>query len=228
MVVFDDVLIPWERVFLHENVALANKLFTSASIQNNTGHQTAVRGLAKCRFMVGIAIAVSRSVKTDVFLHVQEQLGEILGFLQLLEGALSLSELKAERTESGALRPGWPPLQSIRYHLPRMYERIVKDIQVIGAGGLLINPTRDDLLSEIGPDIAAYYRGAGIDAESRIHLGKLAWDATGTQFGQRMLQYERYYAGDPVRVAATLYMRQNVDDLMSMVKRALSDNVMAV
>jgi anthranilate 3-monooxygenase (FAD)/4-hydroxyphenylacetate 3-monooxygenase len=109
-----------------------------------------------------------------------------------------------------------------------MYERIVKVIQVIGAGGLLINPTRDDLLSEIGPDIAAYYRGAGIDAESRIHLGKLAWDATGTQFGQRMLQYERYYAGDPVRVAAALYMRQNVDDLMAMVKRALSENVMAV
>lgn len=228
MVVFEDVLIPWDRVFLHNNVQMANKLFTSASIQNNTGHQTAIRGLAKCQFLVGIAIAVSRSVKTDVFLHVQEQLGEILGYLQLIEGALHLSELKAERTESGAIRPAWPPLQTIRYHLPRMYERIVKVVQVIGAGGLLINPTREDLLSEIGPDIAAYYRGAGVDAESRIHLGKLAWDATGTQFGQRMLQYERYYAGDPVRVAATLYMRQNADELMAMVKRALSDDVMNV
>jgi aromatic ring hydroxylase len=207
---------------------MANKLFTSASIQNNTGHQTAVRGLIKCQFLVGVAIAVSRSVKTDVFLHVQEQLGEILGYLQLIEGALHLSELKAEKTESGAMRPAWPPLQTIRYHLPRMYERIVKVVQVIGAGGLLINPTREDLGSEVGPDIAAYYRGAGVDAESRIHLGKLAWDATGTQFGQRMLQYERYYAGDPVRVGATLYLRQNVDDLMSMVKRALSDDVMTV
>ena len=228
MVVFDDVLIPWERVFLHENVTLANKLFTSASIQNNTGHQTAVRGLAKCKFLVGVAIAVSRSVKTDVFLHVQEQLGEILGFLQLIEGALHLAEAKAERTESGAIRPAWPPLQTIRYHLPRMYERIVQVVQVIGAGGLLINPTHADLDSEIGPDIAAYYRGAGVDAESRIHLGKLAWDATGTQFGQRMLQYERYYAGDPVRVGATLYLRQNVDELMALVKRALSDDVMKV
>lgn len=228
MVVFEDVLVPWERVFLHNNVALANKLFTSASIQNNTGHQTAVRGLAKCQFLVGVAIAVSRSVKTDIFLHVQEQLGEILGYLQLIEGALHLSELRAERTESGAMRPAWPPLQTIRYHLPRMYERIVKVVQVIGAGGLLINPTYDDIQSEIGPDIAAYYRGAGVDAETRIHLGKLAWDATGTQFGQRMLQYERYYAGDPVRVAATLYLRQNVDDLMALVKRALSDDVMKV
>lgn len=228
MVVFEDVLIPWDRVFLHNNVPLANKLFTSASIQNNTGHQTAVRGLAKCQFLVGVAIAVSRSVKTDVFLHVQEQLGEILGYLQLIEGALHLSEIKAEPTDSGAMRPAWPPLQTIRYHLPRMYERIVKVVQVIGAGGLLINPTHDDLLSEIGPDIAAYYRGAGVDAESRIHLGKLAWDATGTQFGQRMLQYERYYAGDPVRVASTLYLRQNVEDLMTLVRRALSDDVMRV
>jgi 4-hydroxyphenylacetate 3-monooxygenase oxygenase component len=223
MVVFEDVLIPWDRVFLHNNVALANKLFTSASIQNNTGHQTAIRGLEKCKFMAAAAIAVSRSVKTDVFLHVQEQLGEILGYLQLIEGALHLSELKAEKTESGAIRPAWPPLQTIRYHLPRMYERMVQVTQVIGAGGLLINPTREDLLSEVGPDIAAYYRGAGVDAERRIHLSKLAWDATGTQFGQRMLQYERYYAGDPVRVAALLYQRQNVDELMAMVDRALSD-----
>lgn len=228
MVVFDDVLIPWERVFLHENVAMANKLFTSASIQNNTGHQTAIRGLAKCKFLAAVAIAVSRSVKTDGFLHVQEQLGEILGYLQLIEGALLLSELKAERTESGAIRPFWPPLQSIRYHLPKMYERIVRVVQVIGAGGLLINPTHADITSEIGPDIEAYYRGAGLDSVSRIHLGKLAWDVTGTQFGQRMLQYERYYAGDPVRVAATLYMRQNLDELMKLVDRALSDNVMTV
>ncbi|MEW6452338.1 MAG: 4-hydroxyphenylacetate 3-hydroxylase N-terminal domain-containing protein [Pseudomonadota bacterium] len=226
MVVFDDVLIPWERVFLHDNVELANKLFTSASIQNNTGHQTAVRGLAKCQFMVALAVAISRSVKTDTFLHVQEQLGEILGYLQLIEGALMLSEQKAEATESGAIRPAWYPLQSLRYHLPRMYERMVQVVQVIGAGGLLINPTHSDLVSEIGADIATYYRGAGVNAEDRIHLSKLAWDATGTQFGQRMLQYERYYAGDPVRVASTLYMRHNVDHLMALVKRALSDAVM--
>jgi anthranilate 3-monooxygenase (FAD) / 4-hydroxyphenylacetate 3-monooxygenase len=105
---------------------------------------------------------------------------------------------------------------------------MVKVVQVIGAGGLLINPTHEDLASEIGPDIAAYYRGAGVDAESRIHLAKLAWDATGTQFGQRMLQYERYYAGDPVRVGSTLYLRQNVDELMALVKRALDEDVMQV
>ena len=34
-----------------------------------------------------VSIAITRAVKSDVFLHVQEQLGELLGYLQLIEAA---------------------------------------------------------------------------------------------------------------------------------------------
>jgi 4-hydroxyphenylacetate 3-monooxygenase/anthranilate 3-monooxygenase (FAD)/4-hydroxyphenylacetate 3-monooxygenase len=76
----------------------------------------------------------------------------------------------------------------------------------------------------VGSDIDLYYRGAGVDAEERIRIFKLAWDATGTQFGQRMLQYERYYAGDPVRVAANYYVDHNVEPLLATVRRALGQS----
>ena len=69
MAVFDDVLVPWERVFLHADVARGNALFAATSIQNHTGHQTAIRGLAKCQFLTGLAVALTRTVKTDGFLH---------------------------------------------------------------------------------------------------------------------------------------------------------------
>jgi 4-hydroxyphenylacetate 3-monooxygenase oxygenase component len=220
--VFDDVLIPWERVFLYGDVKMGNELFKQASIRNHTGHQTAVRGLAKCQLMTGIVIALTRTVKSDGFLHVQEQLGELLGYLQMIEAAIMLSEQKAEPTGRGAIRPAYAPLQALRYHLPKWYERMVQVTQTLAAGGLLISPTEADLRSEIGPDIARYYKGAGVEAEERIRLYKLAWDATGTQFGQRMLQYERYYAGDPVRLAASYYNDSNVGPLLDMVKRALS------
>jgi 4-hydroxyphenylacetate 3-monooxygenase oxygenase component len=219
--VFDDVLIPWDRVFLYNDVKMGNALFAQASIRNHTGHQTAIRGLAKCRLLTGIAIALARTVKSDVFLHVQEQLGELLGYLQLIEAAILTAERNAEPTGRGALRPAYAPLQALRYHLPRMYERMVQVTQVLCAGGLLINHTQADLRSDIGPDIARYYRGAGVDAEQRIRLYKLAWDATGTQFGQRMLQYERYYAGDPVRVGASYYLDHDVAPLLAQVARAL-------
>ena len=219
--VFNDVLIPWERVFLHGDVKMGNALFTQASIRNHTGHQTAIRGLAKCQLVTGIAIAMTRTIKSDTFLHVQEQLGELLGYLQLIEAAILMAERNAEPTGRGAMRPAYAPLQALRYHLPKMYERMVQVTQVLGAGGLLINPMEADLRSEIGGDIERYYRGAGVDAEQRIALYKLAWDVTGTQFGQRMLQYERYYAGDPVRVGASYYLDHDVEHLLAQVQRAL-------
>jgi len=161
-------------------------------------------------------------VKSDGFLHVQEQLGELLSYLQMIEAAIVLAEQKAEPTGRGAIRPAYAPLQALRYHLPKWYERMVQVTQVLAAGGLLISPTEADLRSEIGPDIARYYKGAGVEAEERIRLYKLAWDATGTQFGQRMLQYERYYAGDPVRLAAAYYSDSDVGPLLDLVKRALA------
>jgi len=59
------------------------------------------------------------------------------------------------------------------------------------------------------------------NAQARIRLSKLAWDATGTQFGQRQLQYERYYAGDPVRLGASIYLMQDHASLLAIVDRAL-------
>jgi aromatic ring hydroxylase len=171
--------------------------------------------------MTALAVALSRSVKTDGFLHVQEQLGECIGYLQLIEGAIVLSEQNAEVTARGTYLPAFEPLQALRYHIPRFYERMVRLTQVMGAGGLLANPTKADLDSEIGDDIRRYYRGAEHDAAAKIRLSKLAWDATGTQFGQRQLQYERYYAGDPVRAGATLYTMSDQASLLAVVERAL-------
>jgi 4-hydroxyphenylacetate 3-monooxygenase/anthranilate 3-monooxygenase (FAD)/4-hydroxyphenylacetate 3-monooxygenase len=119
------------------------------------------------------------------------------------------------------LRPALEPLQALRYHIPRFYERMVQLTQVLGAGGLLTNPSAADAHSQIGDDIRRYYRGADCEAEARIRLSKLAWDATGTQFGQRQLQYERYYAGDPVRLGASIYLMQDHTSLLAAVDRAL-------
>ena len=132
-----------------------------------------------------------------------------------------LSEQKARLTDRGTLRPALEPLQALRYHIPRFYERMVAVTQVLGAGALLANPSEADLGCAIGDDIRRYYRGADVAAEARIRLSKLAWDATGTQFGQRQLQYERYYAGDPVRLGASIYLMQDHASLLAMVDRAL-------
>jgi 4-hydroxyphenylacetate 3-monooxygenase len=53
--------------------------------------------------------------------------------------------------------------------------------------------------------VATYFQAAHADAATRIKLFRLAFDAAVSSFSGRQQLYERYYSGDPVRLAGTLY-----------------------
>ena len=50
---------------------------------------------------------------------------------------------------------------------------------------------------EIEGLIRAAQRSPATDSEGRVKLMKLAWDAVGSEFGSRHLQYEMFYSGAP-------------------------------
>ena len=63
MMIFDDVLVPWDRVYVHDDVAISNAVFPDTNLRNYTAHQMAVRGLVKMQLAVGVAIAVARGAE---------------------------------------------------------------------------------------------------------------------------------------------------------------------
>ncbi len=207
LIYFDDVLVPWDRVFAYNDIELANKLFLQSHTRNYAAHQTSIRGLVKLEFAVGIAIALAKAVGADQFLHVQEMLGECINYVEIVRSCIDRAESCSELTANGTLRPLLEPLQTVRTFMPRCYPRVIEVIQTIGAGGLLMMPSAEDFRSDMAPDIQKYYGGAnGLGAEDRVRLFKLAWDLCGDAFGSRQLQYERYYGGDPVRTTAATYL----------------------
>ena len=176
-------------------------------MRNHTAHKTAVRAIAKMQIAVGVAMAVAETVKSNAHLHVQEMLGEIIGYIELAKSCVVRAEVEFEPTPAGTIRAGFTPLQTLRTMMSKAYPRIIEVLQIIGAGGLLMMPTAADFKSEVGDDLRRYYRGAGdVSAEDRVRIFKLAWDLAGDAFGMRALQYERYYAGDPVRLLAGNYL----------------------
>jgi 4-hydroxyphenylacetate 3-monooxygenase len=57
----------------------------------------------------------------------------------------------------------------------------------------------------VAADVATYFQAANADAKTRIKLFRLGFDAAVSSFAGRQQLYERYYPGDPVRLAGTLY-----------------------
>ncbi|SFL39473.1 4-hydroxyphenylacetate 3-monooxygenase, oxygenase component [Geodermatophilus ruber] len=223
LVVFDDVLVPWDRVFLHGDVALSNAMYSRTNLRQHTGHQTGVRGLVKMQFATGVAMALCQAVKVDGFLHVQKTLGEAIAATEICHSLLVAAEAEYETGPHGSVRPRFEALQTLRMHLSASYPKVIEALQTLGAGGLLMMPSAEDFGSEIGADVAKYFVGAdGLPAEDRVRLYKLAWDLCGDAFGQRAVQYERYYAGDPVRLYAGNYLAYDKSTGQRLVDRALA------
>ncbi|HUK00714.1 MAG TPA: 4-hydroxyphenylacetate 3-monooxygenase, oxygenase component [Steroidobacteraceae bacterium] len=204
VVVFDDVFVPWERVFLYRDVTRCNQAYVRTGAIVHMTHQVVVKNIAKCEFILGLAHLLVNAIGAEVFQHIQEKLAELWVNLETMRAFLRTAEADAARDEWGIMRPAWSPLDAARNLFPRLYPRMVEIIQQIGASGLVAMPTEADLKGPLAEDIRKYYQAARVDALERIPLFRLAWDAALSGFATRQVLYERFFFGDPVRMAGAL------------------------
>lgn len=228
LLVFDDVVVPWDRIFLYNNVEAANKLYPMTGAGQQPAHQSGVRGLIKLQFATEVAMKLADTIGVDGYLNVQNDLGELIQSVESIRALLRLAEYEHTMTEYGEAMPDYVALETIRGMLPKMYPRAIEVMQIIGAGGLLMSPTGADFNhEELRGDVDKYYVGrAGVSSEERVSVFKLAWDLCGEAFGQRLLQYERYYTGDPIRKRAIFFNNYKRERSLDLVDEALKVSVL--
>lgn len=205
LVVFDHVLVPWNRIFYYGNIEASANFLIKTSFQSFALHQTINRQIVKSEFMLGLAQLLVETIKVGEYQHIQEKLSEFIIGLETMRALLERSEHNCKLDEFGTMRPHLPPLQIASNIFPRIYPRYCEIIQIIGASGMVNLPTEKAINSSIGSDIHQYLQGSNKTAEERLKIFRLAWDLTMSSFGTRQIQYERYFFGDPIRLSSTLY-----------------------
>jgi 4-hydroxyphenylacetate 3-monooxygenase len=204
VVVFDDVFVPWENVFLHRDVVQCNQAYARTGAVVHMSHQVVVKNIAKCEFLLGLASLMVDTIGVEKFQHIQEKLAELWVNLETMKAFLRTAEADAALDEWGVMRPAWDPLDAARNLFPRLYPRMVEIVQQIGASGLVAMPSEQDLKGPLVEEIKKYYQAARAEAFDRIPLFRLAWDASLSAFASRQVLYERFFFGDPVRMAGAL------------------------
>jgi 4-hydroxyphenylacetate 3-monooxygenase len=204
VVIFDDVFVPWENVFLHRDVARCNQAYARTGAMVHMAHQVVVKNIAKSEFMLGLASLLVHTIGVEGFQHIHEKLAELWVNLETMKAFLRAAEADAALDEWGVMRPAWNPLDAARNLFPRVYPRMVEIIQQIGASGLVSVPTEQDMTGPLNDDIRRYYQAARAEAFDRIPLFRLAWDVALSAFASRQVLYERFFFGDPIRMAGAL------------------------
>ncbi|MFC3883376.1 4-hydroxyphenylacetate 3-monooxygenase, oxygenase component [Bacillus songklensis] len=225
IVVFNRVTVPWDRVFFYHNLEAANQIFLNSSYTPLVLHQVVSRQVVKTEFVLGVAQLMVDMIEISRYQHVQEKMSEIIIGLESIRALLLASEWEAKQDRWGTMAPNVQPLYVAINTYPRLYPRLMEILQLLGASGLVSIPTEADFSSAIQEDVEHYLQGAAKGGKERVKLFRLAWDMCMSAFGTRQTLYERFFFGDPVRLAGDLYWgydrkecKRKVEEFLNMKK----------
>jgi len=164
VVIFDDVLVPWERIFLLGDVERANKAFSATGAVAHMAHQVVTKNIAKTEFILGVASLIVDAIAIEQFQHVQGKIAEIIYYLESMKAYIRASEADAAVDRWGVMTPAWPPLDAARNMFTWMYPKMIEIIQLLGASGMMARPTKADVAGPMGAAIEKYYQAARASA----------------------------------------------------------------
>src|SRR5215467_528757 len=202
LVVFDDVFVPWKDVFIYKNLELTSGQFrvTAAHVLGNT--QSHIRSWAKLQFLVGLVKRCMDLSGRSAASEILAQLGDLATRVSLVEGMILAAEAAAEPDQFGVMRPKDALLYASQVFQQAMYPAIINQIRGLMGGSVIQLPaTVGELRTpHSAADIERYVRWPRAGGRERVKLLKLLWDALGSEFGSRHVQYEMFYAGEPTAI----------------------------
>jgi len=223
VVFFDDVLVPWERVFLLGDVELLNKTGAATNFSAHSAHQGAVKNLAKCEFVLGVALLMTETLGNAQVPHTEAYIGELMLTSSLMKACIRAAEADAKLDRWGVMCPDPVMIESTRNLFMTAYPRMAEILELLGSSSFMIVPSEADFQSPLAADIEQYLATDTASARDRVKLFRLAWDIVGSAFGSRQVLYERFFASDPLTRARALNALYQKDDVVNRVRQFLDE-----
>ena len=193
---FEDVKVPWDRVFVHRDTDMSRAQFHDTPAHVLQNYQAQIRLSVKVRFLVGIAHKITEAIGTTGMPQVREQLGALAAEAGMVDAMLAGMEA------AGGMRgefylPNRHMLYAAQSVTQALYPRLITLIRELAGGALIMLPSsfRDWANPDLAPILHRTQRSPNFNSRDKVKLLKAAWDAIGSEFGSRHTQYEMFYAG---------------------------------
>ncbi|MFS8036878.1 4-hydroxyphenylacetate 3-hydroxylase family protein [Xanthobacter sp. AM11] len=193
---FDDVKVPWDRVFIARDIAMTAKQFHATPAHVYQNYQAQIRLSVKLKFLLAIARRITEVNGTTGFPQVRETLGQLAAEAAMVDAFVAAMEAKGSR-HGRYFIPDRHTLYAAQTLAQQLYGKFISTLRELAGGGMIMLPSsvRDYANPEIAALIGKTQQSPAASAEDRVKFYKLAWDAVGSEFASRHAQYEMFYAG---------------------------------
>jgi 4-hydroxyphenylacetate 3-monooxygenase len=199
ILIFDEVHVPWENVFVYGDVDKINAFFPASGFIPRFTFQGCTRFAVKLDFLAGLLLKGVEATGSKDFRGVQARIGEVIAYRNLFWALTDAMAKTPDEWIGGTVLPQMEYGLTYRVFATTAYPRVKEIIeQDLGSALIYLNSHAVDFKNpDIRPLLDRYVRGSnGYDSVERVKLMKLLWDAMGSEFGGRHELYERNYAGN--------------------------------
>ncbi|HLJ52894.1 MAG TPA: 4-hydroxyphenylacetate 3-hydroxylase C-terminal domain-containing protein, partial [Rhizomicrobium sp.] len=218
-VVFDDVFVPWDRVFLAGEVQLASKLAQSLGLWERTGG--VIGAVESSELFVGLAQLVTEMQGKESDAVAQASIAELITYAQMLRMSLDYACRHYEKTETGMVYPNTLAINTAKYYYAANYHQTVRYLHDLSGGLVLTLPGEADLRNpQSGKYIRKYlHTKPGVDVETRMRVYNLIRDLTADAYGGWHFVVALQAGGG---LSAQRFMMSRTFDIAAAKKKALA------
>jgi 4-hydroxyphenylacetate 3-monooxygenase len=197
MVMCEDVKVPWEKVFVHNDAVLAREIYIKTPAHCYGNHQSNVRFHAKMMLLVGVASRVAQASGADQIPAVRETLGRLSALEATLGGMIAGQIQDAEDWPAGYKTFNRRYMYAALNWCTEGHSAIIDILRELCGGGVFQMPADISVMNDptMRKDFETFWQTPQLGAVERMKLFKLAWDLVGSEFAGRHAQYEKFYAG---------------------------------
>ena len=197
MVMCDEVKVPWERVFVHDDALLSRDIYVKTPSHSFGNHQSNVRYWSKMRLMLGVCSRIAHATGAIEVPAVKEMLGHMSAVEGTIAGMVGGQVEAHETWPDGYVCYNRRMVYAALEWCTQNYSTFVDKLRELCGGGVFQMPADISVLedAELARKFDAYFQIPQASARERMKLFKLAWDLVGSEFAGRHQQYEKFYAG---------------------------------
>jgi 4-hydroxyphenylacetate 3-monooxygenase len=228
LVIFDDVLIPWENVLFYRHTKAAS--FIRATLHRYSAFAFVQRILKFADMMIGAALFNARQTGLDKQQAVQEKLAQLAVYREGINAHLTAAIALAEKSPGGLMMPNQSLLYTGRVLACSQLHEMMHVARELCGGQICITPDKASFdAPETKPWLDKYYSvNENWVAEDRRRLLAFARDLLNSDYAGHRLTFQLFAQSPPFAHLAAVYRNFGWNGPLEFVRNAagLSERVM--
>ena len=228
LIVFDDVLVPWENVLFYRHTRAAT--YIRATLHRYSAFPFTLRAIYLADMMIGAALFNARQTGLDKQQAVREKLALLACYREGINAHLEASIALAEKSPGGLLMPNQSLLYTGRVHACSRLPEMMHLARELCGGQICVTPNEAAFSSdETRRWLEKYYTvNENWNADDRRKLLAFARDLLNSDYAGHRLTFQLFAESPPYAHLNAVYMNYNFKGPLEFVQKAagLSDRVL--